>query len=121
MSFSKLLSVYNDARSSVPRYRIKFENDCKVDIIYISFSDDSIAILISLFVLINRYSVEELNRFKLSLERLVCESKKKNYEQFDSIQSTCQLCIHQSSDETLKPQEFREKQTNCLPWQEGPR
>ena len=40
---------------------------------YISFSDDSIAILISLFVLINRYSVEELNRFKLSLEGLLCE------------------------------------------------
>ena len=74
LSLGKLL-VYSEARSSV--IEMKFENDCNVDIIYISSSDDSIAILISLFVLINRYSVGELNRFKLSLEGLLCESKKK--------------------------------------------
>ena len=76
MSLGKLL-VYGEARSSVPRYKIKFENDCNVDVIYISSSDDSIAILISLFVLINRYSVEELNRLKLSLEGFCASRKKK--------------------------------------------
>ena len=75
---SRQITVYSKARSSVLRYRIKFEVDCNVDIIYIRSSVDSIAILISLFVLINRSSVEESNRFKINLEGILCESKKKN-------------------------------------------
>ena len=76
---SRQITVYSEARSSVLRYRIKFEVDCNVDIklsisiIYIRSSVDSIAILISLFVLINRSSVEESNRFKISLEGILCE------------------------------------------------
>ena len=74
---SRQITVYSEARSSVLRYRIKFEVDCNVDIIsFIRSSVDSIAILISLFVLINRSSVEESNRFKISLGGLLCESKK---------------------------------------------
>ena len=80
---SRQITVYSEARSSVLRYRIKFEVDCNVDIIYIRSSVDSIAILITLFVLINRSSVEELIRFKISLEGILCESKKKNCKQFD--------------------------------------
>ena len=49
---SRQITVYSEARSSVLRYQIKFEVDCNVDIIYIRSSVDSIAILISLFVLI---------------------------------------------------------------------
>ena len=70
---SRQITVYSEARSGVLRYRIKFEVDCNVDIIYIRSSVDSIAILISLFVLINRSSVEESNRFKISLEGILCE------------------------------------------------
>ena len=70
---SRQITVYSEARSSVLRYRVKFEVDCNVDIIYIRSSVDSIAILISLFVLINRSSVEESNRFKVSLEGILCE------------------------------------------------
>ena len=70
---SRQITVYSEARSSVLRYRIKFEVDCNVDIIYIRSSVDSIAILISLFVLIDRSSVEESNRFKISLEGILCE------------------------------------------------
>ena len=68
---SRQITVYSEDRSSVLRYRIKFEVDCNVDIIYIRSSVDSIAILISLFVLINRSSVEESNRFKISLEGIL--------------------------------------------------
>ena len=68
---SRQITVYSEARSSVLRYRIKFEVDCNVDITYIRSSVDSIAILISLFVLINRSSVEESNRFKISLEGIL--------------------------------------------------
>ena len=71
MSLGKLLFTVN-----VRRYRIKFEVDCNVDIIYIRSAVDSIEILISLFVLINRSSVEESNRFKISLEGqegILCE------------------------------------------------
>ena len=75
---SRQITVYSEARSGVLRYRIKFEVDCNVDMIYIRSSVDSIAILISSFVL----SVEESNRFKISLEGILCESKK-NYKQFD--------------------------------------
>ena len=70
---SRQITVYSEALSSVLRYRIKCEVDCNVDIIYIRSSVDSIAILISLFVLINRSSVEESNRFKISLEGILCE------------------------------------------------
>ena len=87
---SRQITVYSEARSSVLRCRIKFEVDCNVDIIYIRSSVDSIAILISLFVLINRSSVEESNRFKISLEGILCESKK-NCKQFDYIQFKDQM------------------------------
>ena len=70
---STQITVYSEARSSVLRYRIKFEVDCNVDIICIRSSVDSVAILISLFVLINRSSVEESNRLKISLEGILCE------------------------------------------------
>ena len=72
---SRQITVYSQARSSVLRYRIKYEVACNVDIIYIRSSVDSIAILISLFVLhvINLSSVEESNRFKISLEGILCE------------------------------------------------
>ena len=38
---SRQITVYSEARSSVLRYRIKFEVDCNVDIIYIRSSVDS--------------------------------------------------------------------------------
>ena len=69
---SRQITVYSEARSSVLRYRIKFEVDCNVDITYIRSSVDSIAILI-LFAILNRSSVEESNRFKISLEGILCE------------------------------------------------
>ena len=103
---SRQITVYSEVRSSVLRYRIKFEVDCNVDIIYIRSSVDSIAILISLFVLINRSSVEESNRFKISLEGILCESKK-------SVNSLIRFSSKIRCD--TKPQEFREKQTNGLP------
>ena len=71
---SRQITVYSEARSRVLRYRIKFEVGCNViHPQYIRSSVDSIAILISLFVLINRSSVEESNRFKISLEGILCE------------------------------------------------
>ena len=42
---SRQITVYSEARSSVLRYRIKFEVDCNVDIIYIRSSVDSILII----------------------------------------------------------------------------
>ena len=108
---SRQITVYSEALSSVLRYRIKFEVDCNVDIIYmyIRSSVDSIAILISLFVLINRSSVEESNRFKISLEGILCESKKKK----KTVNSLIRFSSKIRCDN--KPQEFREKQTNGLP------
>ena len=105
---SRQIPVYSEARSSVLRYRIKFEVDCNVDIIYSRSSVDSIAILISLFVLINRSSVEESNRFKISLElKVYCASQKKNVNSLIRFSSKIRC--------DTKPQEFREKQTNGLP------
>ena len=107
---SRQITVFSEARSSVLRYRIKFEVDCNVDIIYIRSSVDSIAILISLFVLINRSSVEESNRFKISLEGILCESKKKTVNSLIRFSSKIRC--------DTKPQEseeFREKQTNGFP------
>ena len=69
--YMSLITVYSEARSSIQRYRIKFEVDYNVDIIYIRSSVDSIVILISLFILINHSSVEESNRFKISLEGIL--------------------------------------------------